>query len=64
VLAEQERRAGFVERSKNADAFFRHGVAGGFREELTPAQIETLVGRHRSMMTELGYLDAGGALLI
>jgi hypothetical protein len=64
VLAEQERRAGFVERSKNADAFFRRGRSGGFREELTAAQIETLVGRHRPMMTELGYLDAGGRLRI
>jgi hypothetical protein len=64
VLAEQERCAGFVERPKNADAFFRRGVAGGFREELTPAQIEALVDKHRAMMTELGYLDAGVRLLI
>ena len=64
VLAEQERRVGFVERSKNAEAFFRRGSAGGFREELTPAQIEALVDKHRAMMTKLGYLDAGGRLRI
>jgi hypothetical protein len=64
VLAEQERRTGFVERSRNADAFFRRGVTGGFREELTPAQMEALIGKHRPMMMELGYLDASGRLLI
>ena len=64
VLREQEQRAGFVERSKNAEAFFRRGSAGGFREELTPAQIEALVDKHRAMMTKLGYLDAGGSLRI
>jgi hypothetical protein len=64
VLAEQERRVGFVERSKNAEAFFRRGLAGGFRQELTPAQIEALVDKHRALMTELGYLDAGGRLRI
>ena len=64
VLAEQERRSGFVERSRNADSFFRRGTVGGYRQELTAAHIDTIVGYHRAMMMELGYLDAAGRLLV
>lgn len=64
VLAEQERKKGFVERSRNADQFFRKGGVGGFRQDLSPEQIKMLIERHRSMLTELGYLDAAGTLLI
>jgi len=64
VLAEQERKKGFVERSRNADRFFRKGGVGGFRQDLNPEQVAMLIERHRPMLTELGYLDAAGALLI
>ena len=64
VLAEQERKNGFVERSRSADRFFRKGGIGGFRQELTGEQVAMLIDRHRPMLTELGYLDAAGTLLV
>ncbi len=64
VLAEQERQAGFVERSRNADRFFRSGASGGFRRELTDAQIATLLDHHRPMLRELGYLDTDDRLRV
>jgi len=60
VLAEQERLYGFIERSKNADRFFRRGKVGGYRDELTAEQIDMLIDRHRETMRELGYLGADG----
>jgi hypothetical protein len=59
-LARQEAQGGFVERSKNAARFFHRGRAGGWREILSPAQVEGVVSRHRAMMAELGYLDEAG----
>ena len=64
VLAEQERKNGFVERSRSADRFFRKGGIGGFRQELTGEQVAMLIDRHRPMLTQLGYLDAAGTLLV
>jgi Sulfotransferase domain len=64
VLAEQEQRTGFVERSKNADRFFRRGVVGSYREELSSAQAATMIDVHRVRMTQLGYLAADGRLLV
>jgi hypothetical protein len=64
VLAEQERRAGFVERPRGADRFFRRGGVGGYRDELTAEHITTMVADHHDMMTELRYLDAAGNLLV
>lgn len=64
VLAEQERQKGFVERSRNAERFFRKGGAGGFRDELSDHQIAQLIERHRAMLRQLRYLDDGDRLLI
>lgn len=64
VLAEQERRAGFVERPRAADRFFRRGGVGGYRDELTAEQIATIVAQHRETMTELRYLDVAGRLVV
>ena len=64
VLAEQERRTGFVERPRAADRFFRRGGVGGYRDELTAEQIGTIVAQHRETMTELRYLDRAGRLLV
>jgi Sulfotransferase domain. len=63
VLAEQERTGGFVERSRNAERFFRSGKAGGWREALTPAQADMIIAAHRPLMQELDYLDAEGKVL-
>lgn len=64
VLAEQERKKGFVERSRNADRFFRKGGAGGFRQELSEEQVAMLIERHRPMLREQRYLDDQDRLLI
>lgn len=60
VLAEQERTGGFVEKSRHAERFFRSGRAGGWRQALTPPQVEMIITTHRPLMQELGYLDAEG----
>jgi hypothetical protein len=60
VLAEQEKKSGFVERSKSADRFFRRGAVGGWRDELSPEQVDRIVDCHREMMTEMGYLSPAG----
>ncbi|QLH40421.1 MAG: sulfotransferase domain-containing protein [Defluviicoccus sp.] len=64
VLAEQERQSGFVERSRNAERFFRSGASGGFRQILTDVQIAALVEYHQPMLQELSYLDSEGRLRI
>lgn len=64
VLAGQERERGFVERARGAEAFFRRGRAGSWREELTQAQAEAILARHRPLMTELGYVAADGTILV
>jgi hypothetical protein len=64
VLAEQEREHGFVERARGADTFCRRGRAGSWREELTPAQVEAILARHRPLMIELNYLSADGKILV
>jgi hypothetical protein len=64
VLAEQERKRGFVERSRNAERFFRKGGAGSFRDDLSEQQVAALVDRHRSMLREQRYLDDQDRLLI
>lgn len=64
VLAEQERRAGFVERSRNSARFFRHGRIGDWRSILSGGQAEGLIERCRSTMHALGYLDADGVSVV
>lgn len=60
VLAEQERRQGFVERSRHAERFFRRGEAGGWRKALSNEQVGRIVQMHGPLMGELGYLAADG----
>lgn len=55
ALADQERRAGFRERSSNAPAFFRHGQPGEGRETLSPELIASIIAAHRPQMERFGY---------
>ena len=64
VLAEQESQAGFIERSKNAEKFFRQGEVGGWRKELTQEHVDFIVHHHREAMTKMGYLSPEGELLV
>lgn len=57
-LARQESKRGFVERSANAERFFRQGRAGTWRGALAPAQVQRVIEAHRDVMRSHGYLDA------
>lgn len=56
-LRAQEAAKGFREapRPSSDRAFFRRGLAGGWRDELTPAQVARLEADHGAMMQRLGY---------
>lgn len=59
-LERQERANGFREAppKMGAGGFFRRGVAGAWRDELTQEQIARLESAHAPMMRRLGYLPA------
>ena len=54
-LAEQEAEAGFREMSRVTSTFFRRGVAGGWRDELTDGQVLAIEADHEDVMREFGY---------
>lgn len=55
-LQAQERKNGFRERPPTADQnFFREGRAGGWKDILTPAQVERIVRDHGEQMQRFGY---------
>jgi hypothetical protein len=55
-LRAQEERAGFLEKPKEAERFFRDGRAGQWKELLTPQQIAVIVKDHGEQMARFGYL--------
>ncbi len=56
-LRQQEEQRGFIEsRAQSSVFFFRRGIAGGWRDELTPAQAARIVTDHGPMMKRLGYI--------
>jgi len=55
VLQAQERKAGFRERSRKSDTFFRTGRSGEGAERLSPDQIERLQQAHETQMRKFGY---------
>lgn len=55
-LQKQERESGFRERPANADSFFRQGKVGGWREVLSPSQVDRIVEAHATVMRRFGYL--------
>lgn len=64
VLAEQERREGFVEASSKAETFFRRGTAGGWRASLSEEQVTRVVRQHGPLMTRFGYRRDDGTLVV
>jgi len=56
-LKKQELDKGFREapRPQSGGNFFRHGVAGGWRDELSPEQVVRIEAEHAPMMQRLGY---------
>jgi len=61
TMQAQEDRDGFDERSPAQERFFRKGVAGGWRQVLTPQQARRIETDHARQMTRLGYLAEGAA---
>lgn len=56
VLRAEEERSGFPEGVATADRFFRRGIAGGWRDTLSPTQAGRLERQHGDTMARLGYL--------
>lgn len=54
-LRKQESANGFREAQPCAGHFFRRGVAGSWRSELTGAQVARIEADHSEMMQRLGY---------
>jgi aryl sulfotransferase len=62
ILRQQELRHGFKEKPLGAEAFFRSGRAGSWRDTLTDKQVERLVADHGAVMRRLGYLSEKGRI--
>ncbi|MEN9573673.1 MAG: hypothetical protein RL514_1528 [Verrucomicrobiota bacterium] len=58
-LRAQEAANGFREASRGS-VFFRSGKAGGWRNVLSPGQVQTIVQHHDAVMRRFGYLDGDG----
>ncbi|BDX07613.1 sulfotransferase domain-containing protein [Planctobacterium marinum] len=56
-LKAQESKVRFAETPSHTSHFFRNGIAGGWREYLTEAQVQKVVSTHSNVMQKLGYLD-------
>jgi len=54
-LQRQEAESGFREAARKAQSFFRRGIAGGWRDDLTLDQIARIERDHGAMMDRLGY---------
>ena len=52
----QERKRGFAEKSRHAEAFFRQGKTNQWRNNLSAEQVERIVASHGETMAEFGYL--------
>ena len=59
-LKAQESDKGFKEKPAHTASFFRQGKSGGWRGELTDAQVARIIADHGPVMRRFGYLDAGG----
>lgn len=55
-LKKQESADGFKERSKHAESFFRSGQSGGWRSQLSEAQVERICRDHSEQMARFNYL--------
>lgn len=60
VLQEQEKRHGFIERSKSGAMFFREGRKDQWRKRLTTAQVDALASVHHEQMARFGYWPLPG----
>ena len=63
-LQRMEEEKGFRERLPNAERFFRKGVIGSWKEELSSKQANRIIDDHRDIMIEYGYMDDKGLLMV
>lgn len=56
-LQAQEQKATFRERPQRAARFFRKGVVGDWREQLSDEQVDRVISNHRETMLRYGYLE-------
>jgi hypothetical protein len=54
-LKAQEKEQGFAEKNAKSQSFFRNGVSGNWRKELTTEQVNLIVGCHKEVMEKYGY---------
>lgn len=59
-LQAQEKRNGFRERYRVEQPFFRRGISGGWRDELTDVQAMRIIDAFAPTMRRFGYLDEAG----
>ncbi len=55
TLQAREDRHGFDQGPAAINRFFRRGIAGAWRDELEPAEVDRIVDVHGTMMRRLGY---------
>jgi hypothetical protein len=60
ILQQQEEEKGFKEKSPKSKSFFRKGITGSWKTELSPALVNQIICDHREMMERFGYLDGEG----
>lgn len=55
-LKNQEKESAFLEKNPESDSFFRNGKSGGWKEELTPQQVQSITECHAEVMKTYDYL--------
>jgi len=63
-LQRQERENGFKERPVKANLFFRMGESGYWRNVLSETHIRAIIGAHKDVMKQYGYLGENGEPVI
>ena len=59
-LQRQEQESGFHEKSLAADSFFRKGVIGSWKEELSMKSAQRIIQHHKEIMEKFSYLTESG----
>lgn len=62
-MQKQEKEKGFSERSPKSNIFFRKGIIGSWKEELSELQVKKICSNHRDMMIKFGYLNDNNNIL-
>ncbi len=59
-MQKQEAESGFSEKPIGASTFFRKGLTGGWRSELSPDLVKNICNSHFEIMRRFGYLSETG----